>query len=436
MAFIPEDKMNQLYKVRLSDAANVEDVINRNFEIIDQSLDEEYDDISTINLEEKGESLYGKLIYDKKTKRFVYVVPSTYSWGEERFSAGPKDQAATSFGWYYAIDEADSTKKWYYDGKLATQQPTITQTLPTADAQYLGTYYYTNAPTTEGSNYTLYVGEGSNWIWEDVGGSKKQDRIVVQSLSDVPAPAEKYNVNDIHYFVKDLQQEIVCCASEGIVYNWNEIAGSDHYMYLEQASTDVVIDPDPYEPDKYWYIVRYYTDTFQYELKYLYYPDGKDILTNWTNGLIAEKPIPDKTYNNNYWFSTDTHQLFKCISLSTNIYAWKGLNVANKKQWIINCPVATVATPSPYIPITDVASGIYYVFVYNNSQIVGGYGNYDLYLGDIDITNTSANPVTTTMIENGKEGWGKVFKIDFEDGKVIMFFSELPTNEFKIKVAQ
>lgn len=100
--------------------------------------------------------------------------------------------------------------------------------------------------------------------------------------------------------------------------------------------------------------------------------------------------------------------------------------VAISKEFIITMPVATTPEEN-YETITDTASKTYYKYTYTNSEVIDKFSVRDLYLG---------NETLLDNIENAESGYANVIKIDCKSGYIDVYIKEIPTNSFKIKVAQ
>lgn len=96
------------------------------------------------------------------------------------------------------------------------------------------------------------------------------------------------------------------------------------------------------------------------------------------------------------------------------------------KEFIITMPVATTPEVN-YTTITDEASKVYYKYTYTNAEVVDKFCLRDLYLDGLTLLDD---------IENAENEWGNVIKVVCNDGSIDVFIKAIPTNSFKIKVAE
>lgn len=100
--------------------------------------------------------------------------------------------------------------------------------------------------------------------------------------------------------------------------------------------------------------------------------------------------------------------------------------VAISKEFIITMPVATTPEVN-YTTITDEASKVYYKYTYTNAEVKDKFCMRDLYLDGLTLLDD---------IENAENEWGNVIKVVCNDGSIDVYIKAIPTNSFKIKVAQ
>ena len=100
--------------------------------------------------------------------------------------------------------------------------------------------------------------------------------------------------------------------------------------------------------------------------------------------------------------------------------------VAISKEFIITMPVATTPEVN-YETITDTASKTYYKYTYINAEVKDKFCVRDLYLDGLTLLDD---------IENAENEWGNVIKVVCNDGSIDVYIKAIPTNSFKIKVAQ